>query len=135
MLAVSITWFIPIFALLFLVLLLGSVVVLGRVQGGRYLRPVIAGLAKVPFMRNLLQKASRKAIERSNPELASAMAKLERSGAMQDPQRAEAALNRLTASERRAYLDAADELGTMPEAVNRAQRRRMEKMRKAQRGR
>jgi len=133
--AVSITWFIPIFILLAMVLLLGSVVVLGRVQGGRYLRPVIAGLAKVPFMRNLLQKASRKAIERSNPELASAMAKLERSGAMQDPQRAEAALNRLNASERRAYLDAADELGTMPEAVNRAQRRRMEKMRKAQRGR
>ena len=135
MVAVSITWFIPIFILLALVLLLGSVVVLGRVQGGRYLRPVIAGLAKVPFMRNLLQKASRKAIERSNPELASAMAKLERSGAMQDPQRAEAALNRLNASERRAYLEAADELGTMPEAVNRAQRRRMEKMRKAQRGR
>jgi hypothetical protein len=26
-------------------------------------------------------------------------------------------------------------MGTMPEAVNRAQRRRMEKMRKAQRGR
>ena len=134
MLAVSITWFIPIFVLLALVLLLGSVVVLGRIQGGRYLRPVIAGLAKVPFMRNLLQKASRKAIERSNPELASAMAKLERSGAMRDPQRAEVALNRLSPTERRAYLDAADELGTMPEAVNRAQRRRMEKMRKAQRG-
>jgi hypothetical protein len=133
--AVSITWFIPIFVLLALVLLLGSVVVLGRVQGGRYLRPLIAGLTKVPFMRGLLQKASRKAIERSNPELASAMTKLERSGAMRDPQRAEVALNRLTASERRAYLDAADELGTMPEAVNRAQRRRMEKMRKAQRGR
>jgi hypothetical protein len=133
--AVSITWFIPIFVLLALVLLLGSVVVLGRVQGGRYLRPLIAGLTKVPFMRGLLQKASRKAIERSNPELASAMTKLERSGAMRDPQRAEVALNRLTASERRAYLDAADELGTMPEAVNRAQRRRMEKMRKAQRDR
>ena len=135
MIAVSITWFIPIFVVAGLVVLLGSVVVLGRVQGGRYLRPLIAGLAKVPFMRNLLQKASRKAIERSNPELAKAMAKLERSGAMQDPQRAEVALNRLTGSERRAYLDAADELGTMPEAVNRAQRRRMEKMRKAQRGR
>ena len=134
MIAVSITWFIPIFVVAGLVVLLGSVVVLGRVQGGRYLRPLIAGLAKVPFMRNLLQKASRKAIERSNPELASAMTKLERSGAMRDPQRAEVALNRLSASERRAYLDAADELGTMPEAVNRAQRRRMEKMRKAQRG-
>jgi hypothetical protein len=133
--AVSITWFIPIFIAAALLLLLGSVIVLGRVQGGRYLRPVVVWLAKVPFMRNLLQKASRKAIERSNPELASAMAKLERSGALRDPQRAEAALSRLSATERRAYLDAADELGTMPEGVNRAQRRRMEKMRKAQRGR
>ena len=135
MVAVSITWFIPIFILLALALMLGTVLVLGRVKGGRYLRPVIATLAKVPFMRSLLQKASRKAIERSNPELASAMTKLERSGAMNDPQRAEAALSRLTAEERRAYLSAADEMGTMPEAVNRAQRRRMEKMRKAQRGR
>ena len=135
MIAVSITWFIPLFIVAALLLLLGSVVVLGRVQGGRYLRPIVAGLAKVPFMRTLLQKASRKAIERSNPELASAMAKLERSGALRDPQRAEVALSRMTATERKAYLEAADELGTMPEAVNRAQRRRMEKMRKAQRGR
>jgi hypothetical protein len=133
--AVSITWFIPIFILLALALMLGTVVVLGRVKGGRYLRPVIATLAKIPFMRTLLQKASRKAIERANPELASAMTKLERSGAMRDPQRAEVAMSRLTAEERRAYLSAADEMGTMPEAVNRAQRRRMEKMHKAQRGR
>lgn len=135
MIAVSITWFIPIFIVLALALMFGTVVVLGRVKNGKYLRPVVTALAKIPFMRTLLQKASRKAIERSNPELASAMTKLERSGAMNDPQRAEQALSRLTANERRAYLDAADEMGTMPEAVNRAQRRRMEKMRKAQRGR
>ena len=135
MIAVSITWFIPIFIVLALALMFGTVVVLGRVKNGKYLRPVVTALAKIPFMRTLLQKVSRKAIERSNPELASAMTKLERSGAMNDPQRAEQALSRLTANERRAYLDAADEMGTMPEAVNRAQRRRMEKMRKAQRGR
>jgi hypothetical protein len=133
-LAVSLTWFIPIFILLGLTLLLGTVALLGRIQGGRFLRPVITGLAKVPFIRNLLQKASRKAIERSNPQLASAMAKLERSGALNDPQRAQVALSRLTASERRAYLDAAGESGAMPEAANRQQRRRMEKMRKTQRG-
>ena len=135
MVAVTLIWFIPIFILLALALLFGTIVVLGRIQNGRYLRPVIEVLAKIPGMRGLLQKASRKAIERSNPELASAMTKLERSGAMRDPQRAESALSRLTAEERRAYLAAADEMGTMPEAVNRAQRRRMEKMRKAQRGR
>ena len=135
MFGIDLIWFIPIFVLLGLLVLFGLVAVLGRVQGGRFLRPVITGLAKVPVMRNLLQKASRKAIERSNPELASAMAKLERSGAMRDPQRAQVALSRLTASERRAYLEAAGDMGAMPEAVNREQRRRMEKMRKAQRGR
>jgi hypothetical protein len=131
----DLTWFIPIFVLLGLVLLLVVVSILGRVQGGRYLRPIVTGLAKIGFMRRLMQKASRKAIERSNPQLASAMAKLERSGAMQDPQRAQAALSRLSASERQAYLEAAGEMGAMPEATNRAQRRRMEKMRKGQRGR
>jgi hypothetical protein len=133
--AVSLTWFIPFIVMGVLLLLLGTVAVLGRVQGGRYLRPVITGLAKVPFIRKLLQKASRKAMERSNPELASAMAKLERSGALRDPQRAQVALSRLTASERRAYLDAAGDMGALPEGANRAQRRQMEKMRKAQRGR
>jgi hypothetical protein len=123
--AVALTWFIPIFVLAALVVLLGAVAVLGRVQGGRYLRPVVTLLARVPLMRKLLQSASRKAMERSNPELASAMAKLERSGALRDPQRAQAALHRLSASE----------YGAMPEGTNRAQRRQMEKMRKAQRGR
>jgi hypothetical protein len=126
-------WFIPIFVLLGLLLLLGMVALLGRIQGGRYLRPVVLGLAKVPFIRRLMERASRKAIERSNPELAKAMAKMERSGALRDPQRAQAALGRLSASERQAYLEAADDLGAIPEGVNRAQRRRMEKMRKGQR--
>jgi hypothetical protein len=130
---IDLTWFIPIFVLFGLILLLGVVALLGRIQGGRFLRPLVAGLAKVPFMRNLMQKASRKAIERSNPELARAMAKLERSGALRDPQRAQAALARLSASERQAYLEAADDMGAIPEGVNRAQRRRMEKMRKGQR--
>jgi hypothetical protein len=130
---IDLTWFIPIFVLLGLILLLALVAVLGRIQGGRFLRPIVMGLAKVPFIRKLMQKASRKAIERSNPELAKAMAKLERSGALQDPMRAQAALSRLSASERQAYLEAADDMGTMPEGVNRAQRRRMEKMRKGQR--
>lgn len=133
MFGLDLTWFIPIFVLLGLILLLGIFALLGRIRGGRYLRPLVAGLAKVPFMRKLLQKASRKAIERSNPELAKAMAKMERSGALNDPQRAQAALSRLSATERQAYLEAAEEMGAIPEGVNRAQRRRMEKMRKGQR--
>ena len=112
---------------------MGAFALLGRIQGGRYLRPIVLGLAKVPFIRRMMEKASRKAIERSNPELAKAMAKMERSGALRDPQRAQAALGRLSATERQAYLEAADDLGAIPEGVNRAQRRRMEKMRKGQR--
>ena len=133
MFGLDLIWFIPIFVLLGLILLLGVVALLGRIQGGRYLRPIVLGLAKVPFIRRMMEKASRKAIERSNPELAKAMAKMERSGALRDPQRAQAALGRLSATERQAYLEAADDLGAIPEGVNRAQRRRMEKMRKGQR--
>lgn len=128
MLAISLTYFIPIFVLLVLVLIMGTFALLARVQGGRYVRPIVTGMAKVPLLKRLLQKASRAAIERSNPELASAMKKLERSGALRDPQRAQAALSRLSAAERQAYMEAAGEMGAMPEAVNRQQRRRMEKM-------
>jgi hypothetical protein len=128
MLAISLTYFIPIFVLLALVLIMGTFALLARVQGGRYIRPIVTGMAKVPLLKRLLQKASRAAIERSNPELASAMKKLERSGALRDPQRAQAALSRLSAAERQAYMEAAGEMGAMPEAVNRQQRRRMEKM-------
>lgn len=135
MFGLDLTWFIPIFVLLGLILLLVVVSILGRWQGGRYLRPVVMLLAKVGFVRRLMEKASRKAIERSNPELARAMSKLERSGALRDPQRAQTAMSSLSADERRAYLEAAGDFGAIPEGVNRAQRRRLEKMRKAQRGR
>jgi hypothetical protein len=128
MVAISLTYFIPIFVLVGLILIMATFALLARVQGGRYIRPIVTGMAKVPLLKRLLQKASRAAIERSNPELASAMKKLERSGALRDPQRAQAALSRLTAAERQAYMEAAGEMGAMPEAVNRQQRRRMEKM-------
>lgn len=133
MFGLDLTWFIPIFVLFGLLLLLGVLALLGRVQEGRYLRPIVMGLAKVPLIRKLMQRASRKAIERSNPQLASAMKKLERTGSLHDPQRAQAALARLTPAERQAYMEAAGEWGAMPETSNRAQRRRMEKMRKGQR--
>ena len=134
MLAVSITWFIPIFILLALVLLFGTVLVLGRVKNGRYLRPVIEVLAKIPGMRGLLQKASRKAIERSNPELASAMKKVERYGGTgRDPMKAQQAMSRLTAQERRALLDMQEQQGIEPEGLSREQRRRLERAKKRRR--
>jgi hypothetical protein len=121
---------IPVFVIAGLLVLLVTLNVLARVQGGRYVRPIGMALMKVPFLKNWLQKASRANLERKNPELASAMAKLERSGVQNDPQRAQAALSRLSASERRAWLDAAGQEGAIPEPMNRQQRRQAAKLKK-----
>ncbi|HLY93901.1 MAG TPA: hypothetical protein VKP14_03555 [Gaiellaceae bacterium] len=132
-----VTLLIPVWILLGLVLLLGLLALLGRVQNGRYLRPVINLISKVPLFRRWLQKASTAALERSNPELASAMKKMQRSGALRDPMRAQAAMSSLTQQERRALLDMQDQQGVVaPEATNRQMRRRLEKAQKnSRRGR
>jgi hypothetical protein len=123
-----VTLLIPVWILLGLVSLLGIVALLGRIQGGRHLRPVIALISKVPLFRRGLQKASNAALERSNPELASAMKKMQRSGALRDPNRAQAAMSQLTAQERRALIQVQEEQGGMaPEATNRQMRRKLDK--------
>jgi hypothetical protein len=123
-----VTLLIPVWILLGLLALLGVVALLGRIQGGRYLRPVIALISKVPLFRRGLQKASNAALERSNPELASAMKKMQRSGALRDPNRAQAAMSQLTAQERRALIQVQEEQGGMaPEATNRQMRRKLDK--------
>ena len=96
---------IPLWILLFLLVLLGLLALLGRFRGGKYLRPLFTLMAKVPFLRRWLQKASNAAMERSNPELASAMKKMQRTGAIRDPQKAQAAMSQLTPQERRALLE------------------------------
>ena len=125
-----VTLLIPLWILLGLAVLLGCLALLARVQNGRYLRPLINLVAKVPLFRRWLQKASNAAMERSNPELASAMRKMQRSGALKDPQRAQAAMSNLTAPERRALIEMQEEQGLEPEATNRQMRRRLEKARK-----
>jgi hypothetical protein len=126
--AYIVTLLIPLWILLGLLLLLGVVALLGRIQNGRYLRPVINLISKVPMFRRGLQKASNAALERSNPELASAMKKMQRSGALRDPNRAQAAMSQLTAPERRALIQVQEEQGVMaPEATNREMRRKLEK--------
>jgi hypothetical protein len=124
------TYLIPVYVLGGLVVLLLVLNVLARVQGGRFVRPLAQGLMKVPLVGRQLKKASRAALERKNPELASAVAKLERSGATRDPMKAQQALSRLSAAERQAYLDAAGEQGAVPEPLNRAQRRAQAKLKK-----
>jgi hypothetical protein len=132
MLASIVTLLIPVWILLGLVVLLGTFALLGRIQNGRYLRPVIALISKVPLFRKGLQKASNAALERSNPELASAMKKMQRTGALRDPMKAQAAMSQLTRDERRALLDMQEQqgLGVAPEATNRQMRRRLEKAQK-----
>jgi hypothetical protein len=134
MLASLATLLIPVWILLFLLFLLGLVALLGRIQNGRYLRPVILGLMKVPFLKKWIEKASNAAIERQNPELASAMKKMQRTGALRDPMKAQAAMSQLTREERRALLDMQEQQGAAgglaPEATNRQMRRRLEKAQK-----
>ena len=127
-----VTLLIPVWILLGLVSLLGVMALLGRIQNGRYLRPIIGLISKVPILRKWLQKASNAALERSNPELASAMKKMQRTGALRDPMKAQAAMSQLTRDERRALLDMQEQqgLGVAPEATNRQMRRRLEKAQK-----
>jgi hypothetical protein len=132
MLASIATLLIPLWILLGLLLLLGLLALLGRIQHGRFLRPVILVLMKVPYPKKWIQKASNAAIERSNPELASAMKKMQRTGALRDPMKAQAAMSQLTRDERRALLEMQEQqgLGVAPEATNRQMRRRLEKAQK-----
>jgi hypothetical protein len=123
-------WLVPVVVLGALLVLLGIVAILGRIQGGRFLRPIFAFLGKLPLIGKGLNKLSRAALERSNPELASAIRKLERSGAAKDPMRAQRAMSQLTAAERRAYLDAAGESEAMQQPVNRQQRRAAQRLKK-----
>jgi hypothetical protein len=119
----------PIYILVALLLVLGTFALLGRIKGGKYLRPVIQVISKVPLFRKGLQRASTAALERQNPDLASAIKKMERMGATTDPRKAQTAIGRLTPAERRAYMDAAQEQGytdQMPQ--NRQMRRKLEKM-------
>jgi hypothetical protein len=137
MLASIVVDLIPLWIVLGIVVLFGLFILLARVQKGRFVRPIVTQLARIPIFKRLMTKASQAALERQNPELASAIKKMERLGsAVRDPRRAQAALSSLSPTERKAYLAAVDEEGAMPEAMNREQRRRLEKAKRdAQRGR
>jgi hypothetical protein len=122
----------PLYVLGGLLLVLGIFALLGRIQGGRFLKPIINVLIKAPLVGRLMKKASQAALERQNPELASAVKKMERAGVARDPQRAAQALSRLSREERQAYLDAtADQTETI--AQNRQMRRQLERARKGRR--
>jgi len=120
----------PVWILAGLLVVFGILALLSRVQGGKYVRPIAQGMLKVPLLGRGMRKASQAALERQNPELASALEKLQRSGAINDPQKAQQAMSRLTAGERRAYLDAVGEQTEIPAEMNRQMRRQLERTRK-----
>ena len=117
---------IPLLVMLFFAVLLGALVLLGRIKGGRYLRPVITFLSKVPLFKRWFQRMSIAALERENPELAAAMKKMQAFGEPKSPEQAQRMINLLTPSERRAYMEAVGQEAELPEATNRQLRRRME---------
>ena len=130
-----VTLLIPLWIVLGLVALLLAFALLGRIQNGRFLRPLLMLLMKVPLFKRWIEKGSKAAMERSNPELASAIRKLEpHQKHLHDPVRAQKAMSLLTKQERAALLAMQDQQGTLPEeATNRQMRRALEKQRKGTR--
>jgi hypothetical protein len=87
----------------------------------------VTQLSRIPFMRRWFQKMSVAAYERSNPELAGAIKKMQSFGDIKTPEQAQRALAVLTPAERKAYMELVGEQGAMPEPTNRDQRRRVER--------
>jgi hypothetical protein len=85
-------------------------------------------------MQRFFQRVSTAAMERQNPELASAMKKLNTVATNPNPQAVQKAMSRLTPAERRAYLEAAQEQGAVPDSANRQMRRQAERMQQQARG-
>jgi hypothetical protein len=115
----------PIIVLGALLVLVGLTLLLGRVAGGRYLLPIVRGLSRVPFLKRLFARMSNAALERQDPELASAIRKLQQFGTPTTPEAMQRALARLTPGERRAYMRAAgQQAAELSETGNRASRRK-----------
>jgi hypothetical protein len=107
---------------------------LGRFRNGALLRPMVARLSQIGFMRRFFTRVSTAAIERQNPELASALKKINTVAANPNPQAIQKAMSRLTPAERRAYLEAAQEQGAVPDSANRQMRRQAERLQQQTRG-
>jgi hypothetical protein len=127
-----ITLLIPLWVVLGLVALLVVLGLVGRIQNGRFLKPVVVLVMKVPLFKRWIEKGSRAQLERSNPELASAFRKLEpHQKHLHDPVRAQKAMSKLTKQERAALLAMQEQQGAVSEeATNRQMRRALEKQRK-----
>ena len=126
-LAISFLFFLPFIILGCMLVVMLVLFLLARIQYGRFLRPLVTQLSKIPLMRRWFQKMSVAAYERSNPELAGAIKKMQSFGDIKTPEQAQRALAVMTPAERKAYMELVGEQGQMPEPVNRDQRRRVER--------
>lgn len=132
-------WYlIPVFviggALAVAAILLGLLAFLSRFRNGALLRPMIERLSRIALFRRFFQRVSTAAMERQNPELAGAVRKMSSVAQNPNPQAVQKAMSRLTPSERRAYMEAAQEQGGVPESANRQMRRQAERMQQQTRG-
>ena len=120
-------WFlIPVVVIGVVLVLFGVLVFLGRFRNGGLRRPLGVRRARIGFIRPFFTEISTAALERQNPELASAMRKISTVASNPNPQAVQKAMSRLTPAERRASLQATEEQGDA--APNRQARRRVEKM-------
>jgi hypothetical protein len=125
---------VPLIILASVALFFGVLLLLARYKNGALLRPVIERLSRIGFMRRFFTRISTAAIERQNPELASALRKINTVAANPNPQAVQKAMSRLTPAERRAYMEAANEQGAIPDSANRQMRRQAERMQQQTRG-
>ena len=132
----SVSYFlIPLVIIAVIVLLFGIFVLLARFRNGKYLRPIVLWLSKIPWLKRQFEKVSQAALEKQNPDLASAMRKLQRAGANADMKKLQAVYNSFTPEERRAYQEMADQQGGgIPDNANRQMRRAQQRMAQANRG-
>jgi hypothetical protein len=119
---------IPFIVLGVLLVLLGILAVLGRFRGGKYLIPIVRLVSRVGFIKRWLTRMQISQLERSNPELASAVKKMQAFGEPTTPDQVQRALRVLTPQERKAYMEAAagQEVPAEVEPTNRQQRRKLE---------
>ncbi len=125
---------VPLGLLAFVALFFLLLLVLGRFRERRAAPPPVTSLSKIGFMRRFFTRISTAAIERQNPDLASALKKINTVAQNPNPQAVQKAMSRLTPAERRAYFEAAEEQGGVPDSANRQMRRQAERMQQQARG-
>jgi hypothetical protein len=119
---------IPFIVLGVLLLLLGVLAFLGRFRGGRYLIPIVRQLSRIGFVKRWFLRMQVSQLEKTNPELASAVKKMQAFGDPSNPEQVQRAMRVLTPAERKAYMEAAagQDMPKEVEPTNRQQRRRLE---------